>query len=197
MSALPSIRARSAKPSSGIAQTGLLERLQLRPRWDALGHRERRLTVVAILLVAGALLWWLALAPALATLRQAREQHTRLDAQLQDMQTMKVQAGALAALPKVSLEDARRVLEAGLKQSLGASAQMSMAGNRVTVTLKAAPADALAQWLLQARINARALPVEIRLVKAVASPAGTTSASPAVASGVNWDGAVVLSLPER
>lgn len=197
MSALPSIRARSAKSSSGIAQTGLLERLQLRSRWEALGHRERRLTGLAILLVAGALLWWLALAPALATLRQAREQHTRLDAQLQDMQAMKVQAGSLAALPKVSLEDAKRVLEAGLKQSLGASAQMSMAGNRVTVTLKAAPADALAQWLLQARINARALPVEIRLVKAVTPPAGTTPASPTVASSVNWDGAVVLSLPER
>lgn len=193
MSTLPSIRTRSLRQPQGVAQSGLLDRLQLRSRWDALGTRERRLTVVATVLVAGALLWWLALAPALATLRQASEQHTRLDAQMQEMQTMKAQAASMAALPKISLDDAKRTLEAGLKQSLGASAQMSMAGNRVTVTLKAAPADALAQWLLQARINARALPVEVRLVKAALS----VPATPVASTGVNWDGAVVLSLPER
>ena len=42
--------------------------------------------------------------------------------------------------------------------------------------------DALAQWLVQARLNARALPSEARLVR---SAAGT------------WDGTLVLNLGRR
>ena len=178
---------------------GWLVSLQLRQRWDGLGRRERRLVLVAGALVTAALLWWIALAPALATLRLAQEQHLRLDAQMQQMQTLKAQAAVLAAQPKVLPDDARRSLETSLQQTLGASAQMGVAGNRATVTLKGASPDALAQWLTQARINARASTAEVRLVRAVApSPgaAGNSAASLALAP-MRWDGTVVLNLPER
>ena len=57
---------------------------------------------------------------------------------------------------------------------------MSVVGERVTVTLKAASADALAQWLVQVRLNVRTTPTEARLVR---NAAGT------------WDGVLVLTLP--
>lgn len=175
------------------SQNSLLDQLQLRQRWDALGARERRLVLGATVLVAAAMLWWIALGPALATLRLAREQHIKLDAQMQQMQSLKAQANTLAALPKVSMEDARRSLETSLKQTLAASAQMTVVGNRATVTLKGASPDALAQWLQQARINARATPTEVRLIKS----AGPSAPAADAANLVRWDGSVVLTLPER
>jgi general secretion pathway protein M len=177
---------------SGNPQS-LLNQLQLRQRWDALGARERRLVLGASVLVAVALLWWIALGPALATLRLAREQHVKLDAQMQQMQSLKAQANTLAALPKVSMEDARRSLETSLKQTLEGSAQMTVVGNRATVTLKGASPDALAQWLQQARINARATPTEVRLIKS----AGPSAPAADAANQVRWEGSVVLTLPER
>jgi general secretion pathway protein M len=186
----------SFKPQN--ASGSLLDMLQLRQRWEALGGRERRLVAGAAVLAGAAMLWWVALAPALSSLRLAKSQHTQLDAQLQQMQSMKAQATALAAMPKVSVEDARRTLESSLKQTLATSAQMSMVGNRATITLKGASPDALAQWLLQARINARAVPAEVRLVKApAASPTPGAPSAAAAANPVRWDGTVVLTLPER
>jgi general secretion pathway protein M len=194
MSANPISRAGlSAQSASQSASQGTL---QLRQRWEALAGREQRLVLGAAGVVGAALLWWIALGPALSSLRLAKDQHSQLDAQLQQMQSAKAQATALAAMPKVSVEEARRTLESSLKQTLANSAQMVMVGNRASVTLKGASPDALAQWLLQARINARAVPAEVRLVKAAsASPA--PGAPPAAANLVRWDGTVVLILPER
>ena len=158
----------------------------LQARWDALAGRERLLLLLAASVVAAAALWWLALAPALATLRAADAEHRALDAQLQQMQGLQAQATALQAQPKLGGEDAQRTLDALLKQKLGASAQMSVVGDRASITLKGASADALAQWLTQARINARAVPSEVRLVR---SAAGAGNAA--------WDGTLVLNLPAR
>lgn len=157
-------------------------RTQLKVRWQRLAPREKNLVAAATLLLAVALLWWLALAPALATLRSADEQHRTLDAQLQRMLGWRAQAVALQAQPRQSHEEALRLLEASVKQHLGASGRVAIVGERVTVTLAGTPADALAQWLTQARVNARALPSEARLGR---NAAGT------------WDGTLVLSLPPR
>lgn len=192
------------------SQNILPGQMHLRQRWNALGARERRLVLGAALIAGGALLWWIALGPALATLGQAGPQHSELDAQLQQMRSLKAQASALAALPRISVEDTRRALDSSLKQTLAASAQMSIVGNRAMVTLKGASPDALAQWLLQVRINARAVPSEVRLVKAEpprtpgsmlpnAAPGNARGPSPepGAANSVRWDGTVVLTLPER
>ena len=172
---------------------------QLQARWDALAGRERLFLLLAATVVAAAALWWLALAPALATLRAADAQHRQLDAQLQQMRSLQAQATALQSQPKLGGDDAQRTLDALLKQKLGASAQMSVVGDRASITLKGANADALAQWLTQARINARAVPSEVRLVRSAMS--GSGSAAPgAAASGAGnavWDGTLVLNLPAR
>jgi general secretion pathway protein M len=140
--------------------------------------REQRLLLAALGLVSAALLWWVGLAPALATLRAVDQQRPQLEARLQHMQRLQAQAKTLQAQPRPSADEARRTLEAAVKP-LADTLQMSVMGERVTLTLKGLPADALAQWLAQARLNARVVPSEARLVRNVS---GT------------WDGTLVLNL---
>jgi general secretion pathway protein M len=154
----------------------------LRARWAALEPREQALVATAVALVALALLWWVALAPALATLRSADVQHRTLDNQLQHMRRLQAQTRAMQSHPRQGRDESLRQLEAAIRQQLGVNARYSIAGDRVTVTLANAPASALAQWLSQVRANARAIPGEARLTRN--------------ATG-GWDGTLVLALPAR
>lgn len=154
----------------------------LRQRWAGLAAREQALVAAAAALVLVALLWWIALAPALATLRAADAQHRTLDAQLQHMKRLQSQAQAMQSQPRQNADESMRQLEATIRQQLGVSARYSIAGDRVTLTLTNTPAAALAQWLSQVRTNARAIPGEARLAR---NPAG------------GWDGTLVLTLPAR
>lgn len=160
---------------------------QLRSRWDMLAPRERGAVALAATILLLGLAWWVLLGPALATLRQAETQHRALDAQLQAMRGLQSEAMALQKQPRMTHDDALRALETSVRQRLGDTAQLSVAGERATITLKGAEADALARWLTQARVNARALPAEARLTRA---------AGPATAPA-RWDGALVLTLPAR
>lgn len=167
-------------------------RQSLRARWDRLAARERTAVVLAAAIVLGALVWWVLLGPALRTLRDAEVQHRQLDAQLQSMRRLQAEALALQGQPRLSQEESLRALEGALRQRLPANAQLSVVGERATVTLRGADADALARWLSQVRANARLLPAEARLTR---GPARTTPAgAPAPAT---WDGTLVLSLPAR
>ncbi len=154
----------------------------LRARWAGLAARERALVGGAAGLVALALLWWIALAPALGTLRSAEAQHRALDNQLQHMRRLQAQAKAMQAQPRQNPDDAMRQLEAAIRQHLGVTARYSIAGERVTITLANTPAASLAQWLTQVRANARAIPGEARLTRNAAG---------------GWDGTLVLTLPAR
>ena len=170
----------------------------LQARWKALAPREQSLVLAAGALVALALLWWVALAPALATLRTAPARHAALDAQLQRMHGLQAEAQQLQAAPPSSPGDAVGALRTALAQRLGNTAQLNVAGDRATVTLKGASADALAQWLTQARSNARATPLEARLTRSAAVAAPGTAApvlgTPRAAMP-RWDGTLVLALP--
>ena len=126
----------------------------LQERWQAVSRREQRLLLGALALVFCAALWWLVLAPALATLKSADRQRGVLDAQLQQMLRLQAQAQTLQAQPLITLDEARRLLEASVRP-LGASAQLVMSGEHVSVTFKGISADALAQWLIQVRQNVR------------------------------------------
>lgn len=154
----------------------------LRARWEGLAPREKMLVAGAAALLGAVLLWLIAIGPALGTLRTAEEQHRSLDAQLQRMRSLQAQARSLQSQPKQSHEEALRLLELSVRQRLGTSARLAIAGERATITLSGAPADALAQWLTQARVNARALPNEARLSRN---------------SGGLWEGTLVLTLPPR
>ncbi|WP_225976039.1 type II secretion system protein GspM, partial [Paracidovorax avenae] len=87
--------ARSPSPSAASASRAEA----LRARWKTLAPREQSLVLAAGTVVAVALLWWVALAPALRTLREAPAQHAALDAQLQRMQALQSEALQLQAAP--------------------------------------------------------------------------------------------------
>ena len=147
-------------------------------RWAQLSRREQSMVRGALLILALALVWFVALRPAIATLRNAKSQGPQLRAQLQDMLQLQAQAQVLQAVPAAQTQDSKNLLEAALP-TLGATAQMSLTGDRATITLEGSSADALAQWLTQARLNARARPLELHLTQS---------------QGL-WKGRIVLQMP--
>lgn len=153
----------------------------LQARWQTLAPRERSAVLLAAAVVGAAVLWWVALAPALRVLASAPAQQQRVGAQLQQMRALADEARALQSQPRLSPDDALRALETSVRARLGAQAQISAVGDRVTVTLRGVPPDVLAAWLAHARSVARALPVEARLQRGSAG----------------WDGSLVLQLPGR
>jgi len=159
--------------------------MNLTARWNQLAPREKSLLAAALAVIALALVWQLVLAPSLRTLRTATAQGLALDAQLQHMQSLQAQAKALQKQAPLAYDDALRALNQATKQTLGNTAQVSAVAERANVTLQAARADALAQWLAQARVNARSTPLEARLTR-MATPAGVT-----------WSGTLVMTLPQR
>ena len=151
--------------------------------YGALAERERRLVLVAALIVGLALLWWLAIAPAWQTLRAAPARHAALDAQLARMQqlaqtTEGLRAGSTGQPP--GRDEALRALEAATG-ALGGTGQIAVLADRATLTLRQTEAQALAGWLQQVRVNARLLPLESQLNR---DGPGTT-----------WSGTLVLSGP--
>lgn len=154
----------------------------LQTRWKGLARREQHMLLAALAALLAALLWWVGLAPALATLGAADAEHRGLDAQIQQMRSLQAEARTLQAQPKLALDDARHLLDASVKQLLGPGAQLAMVGEQVKLTFKGVASEALAQWLAQARLNARAVPVEAHLMH---TDAGT------------WDGKLLLNLGAR
>jgi general secretion pathway protein M len=155
----------------------------IQARWQAASPRERRSLTLALIVLGFALLWWLALSPALQVWRTADAQHAALDAQQQQMLGLQAKARALQALPKVNLADARLALESSLKP-LGAGAQLTQQPDRLTITLKGVSAQALAQLLSASRQNAHLVPSESHLKR----PDAVKDA---------WDGSVVFTLPSQ
>lgn len=149
-------------------------------RWQAASRRDQRSLMLAGAVVALALLWLLALAPALAVWRTAPAQYLQLQAQMQNMQTLQAQARALQALPTLNASESRRALQDSLK-ALGNTAQITVQMDRLNVTLKSVSAQALAQWLSSSRQNAHLVPTEVHLTRVADS----------------WDGRVVFTLPAQ
>jgi general secretion pathway protein M len=149
--------------------------------WRQLKMSERRLILTAFWLILAALVWWLAIAPALKTIKEAPAQDRGLDAQLQSMRILSTEAKSLQSQPKLGLDEAQKALQSTVSQRFGSTAQLNLAGEHATLTLKNANPQELAQWLTQARVNARALPAEAKLNR----------------NGEGWDGTLVLNLPKK
>ena len=147
---------------------------------QSLAPLQARWSRLVLVVLIGAVLWVKVLAPARTTLRTADAQAAALGAQLQHMQSLQAQAQALQKQPALGWDETVKALSTATQQTLGASAQLSTSGERATVTLKGASADALAQWLVQARVNARS-----RLVRASHD------------GGITWDGVLLMGLPQR
>lgn len=157
----------------------------LHARWGQLAPREKTLIAGALAIIALAVLWQLVLAPSLRTFNTATAQGQLLDTQLQRMQTMQTQALALQKQSPLPHDDALRALQQATQQTLGTTAQVSVVADRANITLQAASADALAQWLAQVRVNARSIPLEAHLTRVAAG------------TGVAWSGTLAMSLPQR
>jgi general secretion pathway protein M len=152
----------------GLAAT----RAAVRARWKALAAREQRLLALAFAVVLLALLWWVALQPAIRTLRSAPAEHDRLDGQLQAMQRLAAEAGALRATPPVTMEQAAAALTAATER-LGGRGRLSLQGERAVLTLDGVGSQALRDWLAEARSGARARPVEVQLTRGAQGFSGT------------------------
>ena len=156
----------------------------LRSLWQQRSVRERRLLVLAAALLALALLWSWALAPALQTWRSAPERQAELDRQSRQMLQWQAQARQLQATTRLSPAQAQARLQASSAALLGAGAQLSLQGDQLRVQLQAAPAEGLARWLAQAREQAQALPLSAQLEQLGTDP-----------QDVRWRGQLLLRLP--
>ncbi|PAT32358.1 general secretion pathway protein GspM [Vandammella animalimorsus] len=168
----------------------------LRQRWHNLQARERSMLALAAAVVAGGLLWALALQPAWRTWQSYEPRRLALEQQLQHMQAMRQQAQQLqqqlassatasstpAALAAAVEASAKRLLAAP-GQSADAAPQLTVAGDRATVRLRAVPAAQLLQWLREVRETTRSQPVQVQLSRDAGN--GTP----------RWSGHIVLALP--
>ncbi len=161
----------------------LFQRLQ--SRWASLTQREKNWLWLAFVMVLIALLWFVLLVPAMTTLRGADAQARTLDAQLLRMRAMQLEAAAFQKQPVQKYDEALRALTSATNLALGTSAKLTVVGDRASVTLQDGSADGLAQWLTEARANAKSVPIEARLTR---SP---------LAGATRWNGVVVMSLPPR
>lgn len=149
--------------------------------WQQLKMSERRLILTAFWGIFLVLLWWLSIAPAFKTIKEAPKQHSALDTQMQNMQALNAEAKNLKNQPKLGLDEAQKALQSSVTQRFGSTSQLNVMGERATLTLKNANPQELALWLAQARVNARALPNEAKLTR----------------NGGSWDGTVMLTLPKK
>lgn len=154
-------------------------------RWAQLTPKERTGISIAIAVLVLAAGWLAIISPGLQQWRTADAKARVLDAQLQQMQTLQAQAQSIQAQPALAYDDAVRALKLATQQALGDTAQISIVGDRASVTLQNAQPQALAQWLTQARLNARSVPFEARLNRA-------PDTGPLL-----WNGTLTMSLPAK
>ena len=148
-------------------------------RWAQLSPREQRAVSLLGALLAILLFWRIAIAPALHTLRASETRRIEIAQQQAQMQALQAQAQTLKQRSALSRDEALRTLQS-LSQPLGKQLELSVQGERVSVQIKAMPAQALAQWLSQARTQAQTLPLEAHWVRQ---------------GSASWDGSLVMRLP--
>lgn len=141
--------------------------------WTQRPPREKTLLRAAAVLVAVAVFWSLAIAPALRTLRSFEARYASQQMQLQTMLRLQSQAQALQGQPRLSQAAATQALQASVQQAFGTKAELSLNAGNATVTLRGVGAEALAQWLASARMEARAAPLQARLTRTANGWSGT------------------------
>lgn len=152
--------------------------------WRQRPVRERRLLILGAAVLLLAALWSLLLAPAWQLWREAPLRQATLEAQTRQMRQLQAEAKQLQAPRRVERAQALRLLGASASTLLGPDAQLTPQGDTLRVSLKAAPAAGLTQWLAQAREQALALPSQAQLRR-----------QDNAASEPTWSGTLLLRLP--
>jgi general secretion pathway protein M len=153
--------------------------ISLHSWWSQRAPREQTILKLATSLVGFALLWWVALAPGLRTLRTFEATRQAQATQLQAMQQMQAQAKVLQEQPRIAQAQALQALQTSVQQAFGTKADITSSAANATVTLRGVSAESLAQWLASARKQARSAPTQARLTRA----------------GATWSGTLTLALP--
>ena len=153
----------------------------LKGRWAALAPREQRGVALAAAALLLTLVWLLAVAPALRTLREAPAKGAQLRAQLEQMQALAAQAQQLQALPVLSRLEAQNSLQSAAT-ALGKAATLQVVGDRATLTLKQVSPAALAPWLAR-QAGSGINPSDIHVQR------DSSGAEP------SWSGSLVFQLP--
>lgn len=157
-----------------------MNKTQLRAWWRQRPPREQALLLACAALVLAALLWSLALAPALKTLRQHPAQRAQLQATLAQMQALQAQAQSLQGQAKPTEAQAQQALQNQTASLLGPQAALALHGGSATVTLRGASPQALGRWLAGVRTEAHAQVLQARLQR----------------NAEGWSGSVQLGLPQ-
>lgn len=162
----------SEASTESLAAAARVPRELLRQWWQGLARRERRLIGAAALVVGLALLWWVALAPAVRTLQQAPARIDAADTQLQVMQRLASEARELRGVTPVPADQAGNVLKAATAR-LGDKGRLSLQGDRAVLTVAGVSSIALRDWLAEARSGARARTIEANLSRGSTGLTGT------------------------
>lgn len=159
-------------------------RQSARAAWQQRAPRERRLLTLGAAVLLLALVWGQLIAPAWRVWREAPQRQAMLEAQTRQMRLWQAEAQQLQTPRRIAREEALRLLTASASQLLGPGAQLTPQGDAWRLSLQAAPAAGLAQWLAQAREQALALPSQAQLQR-----------QDDKASEPTWRGTLLLRLP--
>ncbi|MDH5537827.1 MAG: type II secretion system protein M [Rhizobacter sp.] len=154
----------STESSSALPAAMAKLRLQAATAWAARTRRERQALVFVGAVLLSFIVWSVLVQPAWRSLRETPLQLDQLEAQMQQMQRLASESRELRAATAVSAAQAAVALKAATDR-LGEAGKITLLGDRATLTLNGANAEALRGWLTEARSAARARPVEAQLVR--------------------------------
>ncbi|MEN9889377.1 MAG: hypothetical protein RL559_1414 [Pseudomonadota bacterium] len=159
-------------------------RVTARTAWQQRSARERHLLAWGATVLLLALVWTQLIAPAWRVWREAPLRQATLEAQTRQMRQWQAEAQQLQTPRRIERSEALRLLSESATALLGPGAQLTAQGEGLRLSLQAAPAAGLAQWLAQAREQALALPSQAQLERQDKADAEPT-----------WRGTVLLRLP--
>ena len=146
--------------------------------WAARTPRERQAVRAVAIALGLVTVWLLGVQPAWRTLRETPAQLDQLETELAQMQRIAAESRELRNAAPVSTAQAAAAVQSATA-TLGASGRVAVQGERATLTLNGASAQAVMAWLSEVRGAARARPVEAQLSR----------------TGSGYSGSLVLQLP--
>jgi len=148
-------------------------------KFAQLSPREQTGIRWALVLLGGAVLWFVAIAPALHVWQKSQSQLSVLAQQHADMLALQAQAKEWQSRNALSTEGSAQMLQS-LCANLGEKVKCNRQAQRMKVDVKGVSPQALAQAWTQARSQAQAVLLETHLQR----------------QGDAWDGQWIWTLPE-
>jgi len=139
-------------------------RTQMQAFWRERAPRERLILGMAMLVIGIAVVWMIAVQPALRSVREAPAQLDQLDTQLHEMQRLALESKALRDPVQIPPGQAASALKAATER-LGDAARLTVQGDRATLTVTGVPGSALRAWLGEARTAAHARAIDVQLLR--------------------------------